>query len=61
MTAHKSISTQTLDHFITIADGKLTITGEQKVLAPEETLLLLEILLIWQYGLEAVISDDLEG
>ena len=58
MMAHKYISTQTFDHVITITDGKLTIAGEQKILTPEETLLLLEVLLIWQYGLEAVMPDD---
>ena len=60
MATHNYVSTQTLDHLIRITDGKLTITGEQKMLAPDETLLLLEILLIWQFGLEAVNPDDQE-
>lgn len=46
MTAHRDASTQTSDHTITITGGKLTISGEQKTLTPQETLLLLETLLI---------------
>lgn len=60
MAAYRQVSTQTLNHSITITDGTLTITGEQKTLTSDETLLLLEVLLIWQYGLEVVVPNERE-
>ena len=60
MATHRNVSSQTLRHAIAIAEGKLIISGDGEELILEETLLLLEMLLIWQYGFEVIISDDLE-
>jgi len=54
------ISTVTRDHSIEVVDGHLTIEGDQKTLTPEETEQLLDVLLIWRYGLEAVSLETLE-
>jgi hypothetical protein len=54
--AAQTISTQTPGHTITIADEKLTIKGDSETFSPEEMQQLLEVLLIWQYGLE--VNDD---
>jgi len=54
------ISTVTREHSIEVVDGHLTIEGDQKTLTPEETEQLLDVLLIWRYGLEAVALETLE-
>jgi hypothetical protein len=59
MTEH-IIATTTRDHSIQVVDGHLTITGDQKTLAPDETEQLLTVLLIWRYGLEKVPPDTVE-
>ena len=59
MTEH-IITTTTGSHSIEVVDGHLTIEGDQKTLAPDETEQLLDVLLIWRYGLEIVPSDNLE-
>ncbi len=59
MTAHL-IATTTSGHSIEVVDGHLTIEGDQKTLTPNETEQLLNVLLIWKYGLEAVSVDDVE-
>ncbi len=56
-----TIRTVTRNHTIEVANGHLTIKGEQEKLAPDETVQLLEVLLIWRYGLEATSPDNLEG
>ena len=56
-----TITTVTQDHTIEVVNGHLTIRGEQETLAPDETEQLLDALLIWRYGLEAVPVDDLES
>jgi hypothetical protein len=59
MAAHTFVSTQTSHHIITITpDGHLTVVGDSNSFMPEETQQLLEVLLIWQYGLEEVSSDE---
>jgi hypothetical protein len=58
--APHTITTHTQNHTIKVVDGYLTIEGEQRVLTPEETRQLLDVLLIWRYGLEAVSVDDVE-
>jgi hypothetical protein len=58
--AGQSIVTTTQNHSIEIVDGHLTINGEDKTLTPDETEQLLDALLIWRYGLEAVPTDELE-
>ena len=59
MTEH-IIATTTRDHSIEVVDGHLTIAGDQKTLAPDETEQLLIVLLIWRYGLERVPPDNVE-
>jgi hypothetical protein len=61
MAAYSNVSTQTSHHTITIVEGNLTIAGDGETLTPDEMLQLLDALLIWQYGLEAVPLEDLEG
>ncbi len=61
MAAHTTVSTQTSHHTITIVKGTLTIAGDGETLTPDETQQLLEVLLIWQYGIEVVSFGDLEG
>jgi hypothetical protein len=56
--AGHTITTTTQEHSIEIVDGYLTIDGESKTLTPKETDQLLDVLLIWRYGLETVSSDD---
>jgi hypothetical protein len=56
-----NVSTNTLNHTIIIKEGSLTITGERDTLDPDETQQLLEVLLIWRYGLELVSPNELEG
>jgi hypothetical protein len=58
--AEHNIATTTQNHSIEIVNGYLTIDGEDKALTPDETDQLLDTLLIWKYGLEAVSMDDLE-
>jgi hypothetical protein len=55
-----TITTRTQKHTIQVIDGYLTIEGEQKMLTPEETRQLLDVLLIWRYGLETIPPDDVE-
>ena len=50
--ATHTVTTHTQNHTIQVIDGYLTIEGEQKTLTPDETDQLLEVLLIWRYGLE---------
>ena len=50
--AKHAITTTTQNHTIKVIDGHLTITGDSETLTPEETDQLLEVLLIWRYGLE---------
>jgi hypothetical protein len=57
MTEH-IIATTTRAHSIEVVDGHLTIAGDQKTLAPDETEQLLIVLLIWRYGLESVPPDE---
>jgi hypothetical protein len=59
MTEH-TIATTTREHLIEVVDGYLTIVGDQKTLAPDETEQLLIVLLIWRYGLESVQPDAVE-
>lgn len=54
----QTVSTQTLDHVITIANGKLTIKGDSETFSLEEMQQLLEVLLIWRYGLEVMADDE---
>ncbi len=61
MAIHRNVSAQTPHHTIAIAEGKLTISGDVEVLLSGETLLLLEMLLIWQYGFEVITPDDTEN
>ena len=58
--APHTVTTHTQNHAIQVIDGYLTIEGEQKTLAPEETQQLLNVLLIWRYGLEEVSVETLE-
>jgi hypothetical protein len=58
--AKHTVTTQTQTHTIKVIDGYLTIEGEQKMLTPDETEQLLDALLIWRYGLEAMPMDALE-
>lgn len=58
--AEHIMTTTTEGHSIEIVDGHLTINGEDKELTPDETEQLLDTLLVWKYGLEAVSVDDLE-
>jgi hypothetical protein len=60
MAAYNFVSTQTTDHTITLENSTLTITGNSSQLNQEETLLLLEVLLIWQHGFEVASPDDQE-
>jgi hypothetical protein len=57
----QTITTVTQNHIIEVANGHLTIRGEEERLTPDETEQLLEVLLIWCYGLEATPPDGLEG
>jgi hypothetical protein len=59
MTEH-IIATTTRAHAIEVVDGHLTIMGDQKTLAPDETEQLLIVLLIWRYGLECVSPDEVD-
>ena len=59
MTEH-IIATTTREHSIEVVDGHLTIAGDKKTLAPDETEQLLIVLLIWRYGLESVPPDEVE-
>lgn len=56
----QTIMVITRNHSIEIAHGHLTIRGEEARLTPDETEQLLEVLLIWRYGLEATPLDGLE-
>lgn len=56
-----TIMTVTRNHTIEVVNGHLTIKGEQEKLTPDETEQLLEVLLIWRYGLEATSPDGIEG
>ncbi len=58
--AEHIIATTTRSHSIEVVDGHLTIAGDQKTLAPDETEQLLTVLLIWRYGLERVPPENLE-
>jgi len=49
---------QTTQHTIEIADGHLSIQGIEQTLSLEEAIQLLEVLLIWRYGLEKISADD---
>jgi hypothetical protein len=60
MAAHNMVSTRTPNYTITIVEGALTIEGKGKALSPDETERLLEILLIWRYGLEELPPDNPE-
>ncbi len=60
MAAHTTVITQTPNHTISVRDGTLTIDGKGNALNPDEIEHLLEVLLIWKYGLEEISSDDLE-
>ena len=60
MTEHV-IATTTRSHTIEVVNDHLTIRGEQETLTPDEVEQLLDLLLIWQYGLEELPVDDLEG
>ena len=57
--SERVIATTTEKHSIEIANGCLTINGEDKTLTPDETGQLFEVLLIWKYGLEEASSDEL--
>jgi hypothetical protein len=59
MTEH-IIATTTRAHAIEVVDGHLTIAGDQKTLAPDETEQLLIVLLIWRYGLESIPPDEVD-
>lgn len=52
--AEHIVATTTRNHSIEVVNGHLTITGDQKTLAPDETEALLTVLLIWRYGLEEI-------
>lgn len=54
------ITAKTPTHSIEVVDGYLTIAGEGNTFTPEEMERLLEVLLIWKYGLEAVSVDELD-
>lgn len=51
------IMAQTEEHAIQIVNGQLTITGGEITLTPNETEQLLEVLLMWKYGLEEMLID----
>ena len=51
------IIAKTEEHTIQIVNGRLTITGGEITLTPNETEQLLEVLLIWKYGLEEMLID----
>lgn len=51
------IIAKTEEHIIQIVNGRLTITGGEITLTPNETEQLLEVLLIWKYGLEEMLID----
>lgn len=53
-------TTTTEGHSIEIVDGHLSIDGRDKTLTPGETEQLLDVLLVWKYGLEEVSVDDVE-
>jgi hypothetical protein len=57
----QTITTVTRNHIIEVANDHLTVRGEEERLTPDETEQLLEVLLIWRYGLEATPPDGLEG
>lgn len=61
MATYTNVSMNTSGHSIIIQEGSLTIAGEGETLDPIETQQLLEALLIWQYGLEHLSSNNLEG
>ena len=58
--AEHTITAVTQSHTVEIVDGHLTIKGKQETLSPDETEQLLNVLLIWRYGLEAIPVDNLE-
>lgn len=60
MSIYDFVSTTTSQHTIIIKNDSLTITGNDMTLSPDETKELLDVLLIWQYGLEAISPDDVE-
>ena len=55
------ITTTTRNHSIEVVNGHLTIRGEQETLTLDEVEQLLDALLIWRYGLEELLIDDLES
>jgi hypothetical protein len=57
----QTIATTTRSHSIEVVNGHLTIQGEQAMLTPDEVEQLLDALLIWRYGLEELLEDDLES
>ena len=63
MAAYNTFSTSTSTHLIEISDGTLTI-GEYTFpdncvsLSVEETELVLDALMIWRYGLQALTEED---
>ncbi len=58
--AEHIIATTTRSHSIEVVDGHLTIEGDLKSLEPDETEQLLDMLLIWRYGLERASAEKLE-
>ena len=60
--AKRIVTGSTENHIITIVEGHLTIESKQKTVnfTPSETEQLLDILLVWRYGLEVIAWDKLE-
>jgi hypothetical protein len=59
MKAH-TVSIQAQNHTFIVSNGTLSIDDEDKLLSPDETERLLEVLLIWRYGLEEISPDSIE-
>jgi hypothetical protein len=59
--AEQIIATTTRSHTIEVVNGHLTIRGDQETLTPDEVEQLLDVLLIWRYGLEELPVDDGES
>ena len=57
MAAYTTVSTITSKHIIKIDNGRLTIAGDAETLELDEIMQLLEVLVIWQYGLEATPTE----